>query len=106
MSTTLITGGAGYIGSHVIVALSAAGRRCVSLDNHSNSSPLAAARVRELAPGAVMLEGDIRDGARVREVVHAHACDSVVHMAGLKAVGESNEEPLRYYDNNVGGTLT
>ena len=106
MPTTLITGGAGYIGSHVIVALSRAGRRCVSLDNHSNSSPLAAARVRELVPGAVMLEGDIRDAARVREVVREHGCDSVIHMAGLKAVGESNEKPLLYYDNNVGGTLS
>ena len=106
MSVTLVTGGAGYIGSHVITALAAAGRRCVSIDNHSNSSPRAAARVRELVPDAVMLEADIRDTDRVRRIVLEHGVDSVIHMAGLKAVGESVEKPLLYYDNNVRGTLS
>ena len=102
----LITGGAGYIGSHVITALAASGRRCVSIDNYSNSSKKAAARINELVPDAVMLEGDIRDTEGIRKVVSKLQIDSVVHMAGLKAVGESVEKPLLYYDNNVHGTTS
>lgn len=105
MPSTLVTGGAGYIGSHVIVALSRAGRRCVSLDNYSNSSKNAAARLNELVPDAVMAEGDIRDVEAIRRLVAEHDIDSVIHMAGLKAVGESVAKPLEYYDNNVNGTL-
>jgi UDP-glucose 4-epimerase len=105
--TTLVTGGAGYIGSHVIVALAAQGRRCVCLDNYSNSSPAAVERLRSLVPEVIAEEADIRDATALRRVLAAHTgIDSVIHMAGLKAVGESVEQPLRYYENNVGGTLT
>src|SRR6478609_3217515 len=105
MPVTLVTGGAGYIGSHVAVALAAAGRRIVSIDNYVNSSPDAIARLRKLIPGVEAYECDIRDSAHVREIAVKHGCDSVVHLAGLKAVGESVEQPLRYYDNNVTGTI-
>src|SRR5690242_8709925 len=105
--SVLVTGGAGYIGSHVITALAAAGRHCVCIDNYSNSSPEAVARVEKLAPGAVSAyEADIRDLERLREVFSKHRVDSVIHMAGLKAVGESVEFPERYHENNVGGTHT
>src|SRR4051812_23812796 len=103
MPATLVTGGAGYIGSHVAVALAATGRDIVILDNYVNSSPAAVARLRRLVPSVVAHECDIRDGARVAAIARDHACDSVIHMAGLKAVGESVEQPLRYYDNNVTG---
>ena len=105
--TTLVTGGAGYIGSHVIVALAAAGRRCICLDNYANSSPEAAERVRELVPDVIVEPADIRDAGALRRVLRANPdVDSVIHMAGLKAVGDSVAQPLRYYENNVGGTLT
>jgi UDP-glucose 4-epimerase len=104
--SVLITGGAGYIGAHVIIALAASGRRCVSIDNYSNSSKKAAARINELVPDAAMLECDIRDTEGVRRVLAGHGIDSVIHMAGLKAVGESVEKPLLYYDNNVRGTTS
>src|SRR5436305_1159262 len=93
MTATLVTGGAGYIGSHVAVALAAAGRTLVSIDNYVNSSPAAVARLRKLVPGLVSYECDIRDGAQVGEIARRHGCDSVVHLAGLKAVGESVEQP-------------
>jgi UDP-glucose 4-epimerase len=105
--SVLVTGGAGFIGGHVIAALAAAGRHCVCIDNYSNSSPEAVARVERLAPGAITAyEADIRDLARLREVFAKHPLDAVIHMAGLKAVGESVEFPERYHENNVGGTRT
>src|SRR5688572_8028798 len=102
-NNVLILGGAGYIGSHVIFALATAGRRCISIDNYSNSPRSAAARVRELVPGTEMTECDIRDVDGVRRVVTEHGISSVIHMAALKSVGESIEKPLLYYDNNVTG---
>ncbi len=102
----LVTGGAGYIGSHTCVELLTAGHEVVVVDNLSNSKPLALERVQELAgraPGFV--EADLRDRAAVARVLASEAFDAVVHFAGLKAVGESTERPLDYYDNNVGGTL-
>ena len=106
MPTTLVTGGAGFIGSHVAAALAASGRRFVLLDNYANSSPAALQRLAQVvgfAPDAY--ECDIRDGARVRDIALRHGVDAIIHMAGLKAVGESVAQPLRYYDNNVSGTL-
>jgi UDP-glucose 4-epimerase len=100
----LVTGGAGYIGSHSCVELLAAGHDVVVLDNLDNSSPVALERVRELAGPVEFHEGDVRDGATLDRIFALHAIDAVVHFAGLKAVGESVVEPLRYYDNNVGGT--
>ena len=107
MSTILVTGGAGYIGSHILAVLSAAGHECVCVDNYSNSSPRAIERVRELAAGALhAYEADIRDAAAIAEVLSRHRIHSVIHLAGLKAVGESMEFPRRYHENNVEGTRT
>jgi UDP-glucose 4-epimerase len=103
----LVTGGAGYIGSHTCVELLAAGWSVVVVDNFSNSSPVAIERVKELAAGDIRVESvDIRDQAGMDKVFDAHPIDAVVHFAGLKAVGESVEQPRRYYENNVEGTLT
>src|SRR5688572_27299294 len=100
--SVLVTGGAGYIGCHVIAALAAAGRHCVCIDNYANSSPEAVPRIERLAPGALTAyEVDIRDLEGLRKVFARHRLDSVIHMAGLKAVGESVEFPERYHDNNV-----
>jgi len=105
MSATLVTGGAGYIGSHVAVALAATGREIVAFDNFANSSAAAVDRLRKLVPSLAFHEADMRDAARIGDIARRHGCDSVVHLAGLKAVGESVEQPLRYYDNNVTGTI-
>ncbi|HEX9529622.1 MAG TPA: UDP-glucose 4-epimerase GalE [Acidimicrobiales bacterium] len=108
-STVLVTGGAGYIGSHTCLELLGAGHRVVVVDNLSNSSPAAIERVRELAgPGApelVFVEADLRDTAVLERVVGGAGASSVVHFAGKKAVGESVAQPLDYYDNNFVGTL-
>ena len=108
-STVLVTGGAGYIGSHTCLELLVAGHRVVVIDNLSNSSPEAIARVAELAgPGApeiTLVDADLRDAAAVHDVVRTSGAGAVVHFAGLKAVGESVGKPLDYYDNNFVGTL-
>ena len=97
----LVTGGAGYIGSHTLVELSKAGFDFVVYDNLSNSSRKALDRVGQIINKEVKFEeGDIRDKDRLREVFNKYKIDSVVHFAGLKAVGESVEKPLEYYDNN------
>ncbi len=106
MATILVTGGAGYIGSHTIVELLAAGHRVVCVDNYSNSSPEALARVQSIAGRSLTaVEGDLRDATLLDRVFAAHPFDGVIHFAALKAVGESVAQPLAYYDNNVGGTL-
>jgi len=103
----LVTGGAGYIGSHAIVALLEAGHEVVVLDNLANGSPEAVTRAAALGGGNVpFIEGDVRDRVLLDELFAEHACDAVMHFAGLKAVGESVEQPLAYFENNVGGTLT
>jgi UDP-glucose 4-epimerase len=105
-STVLVTGGAGYIGSHTCVELLAVGHRVVVVDNLSNSSAVALDRVRELAPGDLtFVEADIRDASALDGAFGDHDVDYVIHFAGLKAVGESVAEPVRYYDNNVVGTV-
>jgi UDP-glucose 4-epimerase len=107
MATLLVTGGAGYIGSHTAVALLEAGHRVVSLDNYSNSSPLALERVQRIAGRPLTaVEGDVRDAALLARLFAGHAFDGVIHFAALKAVGESVAQPLAYYENNVGGTLS
>ncbi len=106
MSTLLVTGGAGYIGSHTIVELLAAGHDVVCLDNYSNSSAVALERVREIAGRPmVIVEGDVRDTQVLDQLFARQPIDAVIHFAALKAVGESVSKPLDYYDNNVGGTL-
>ena len=107
MTRILVTGGAGYIGSHTCLELLGAGYDVVALDNLSNSSRVAVERVAELAGrGLPFVEADIRDRAALDALFAAHRVDAVVHFAGLKAVGESVEKPLDYFDNNVGGTVT
>ncbi len=103
----LITGGAGYIGSHTCVELLNAGKEIVVIDNFCNSSPKACDRVKEITgKDFPVIECDIRDGAKLREILAQYPIDSVIHFAGLKAVGESCVKPLEYYDNNIGGTVT
>ncbi len=102
----LLTGGAGYIGSHTAVECLAAGHEVVVFDNLSNSSPKSLERVAQIAGRPVaFVEGDIRDRAALARLFADHAIDAVVHFAGLKAVGESVEQPLRYYDNNIAGSI-
>ncbi len=107
--TVLVTGGAGYIGSHTCVTLLEAGARVVVIDNLDNSSAVALDRVRELVPDAAdrleFLEGDIRNASDLDHTFAAGSVESVIHFAGLKAVGESVAEPLRYYEHNVAGTV-
>ncbi len=102
----LVTGGMGYIGSHTCVELLHAGHQVVILDNLCNSDRSVQQRVEKIAGKAVaFLEADIRDRAAVEAAFAAHKIDAVIHFAGLKAVGESVQEPLRYYDNNVTGSV-
>lgn len=102
----LLTGGAGYIGSHTSVECLATGHEVVVFDNLSNSSPQSLERVKQIAGRAVtFVQGDIRDRAALRALFADHAIDAVVHFAGLKAVGESVEKPLWYYDNNIAGSV-
>ncbi len=103
----LVTGGAGYIGSHTCIALHDAGYEVVIYDNLSNSSREAINRVSTLIGQTIeFIEGDIRDTELLREVFTSHEFFGVIHFAGLKAVGESVAEPLLYYNNNVSGTIT
>ncbi|CAM3760086.1 UDP-glucose 4-epimerase GalE [Parendozoicomonas haliclonae] len=104
-STILVTGGAGYIGSHTCIELLEGGYDVVVLDNLCNSSPEALKRVETITGKAVtFVEGDIRDRTILKELFNKYAFESVIHFAGLKAVGESCQIPLKYYDNNVSGT--
>lgn len=103
----LVTGGAGYIGSHTTLALLQAGFEVMVLDNLCNASAESLRRVAKLAGRApVFVEGDIRDRALLDRLLAQHQVQAVLHFAGLKAVGESVAQPMRYYDNNVGGTVT
>jgi len=102
----LVTGGAGYIGSHTCVLLLEAGYAVTVIDNLSNSSRLALDRVQKLAGCPLrFLEGDIRSSKDLDRAFMG-GIDAVIHFAALKAVGESCEEPLRYFDNNIGGTIS
>ena len=102
----LVTGGAGYIGSHTCVELLNLGYDVVVIDNLCNSNPKSLDRVEELTGRKVTFyEGDVRDEALLRKIFADHAIDSVIHFAGLKAVGESVGQPWRYYDNNLNSTL-
>src|SRR6266700_1733552 len=101
----LVTGGAGYIGSHACVALLAAGEEVVVYDNFANSSPLALERVRQIAGKSLaVVEGDIRDQSALEKVLAQHGCTAVMHFAGLKSVQDSVAQPLEYYDQNVIGS--
>ncbi|MFZ2814269.1 MAG: UDP-glucose 4-epimerase GalE [Rhodoferax sp.] len=101
-----VTGGAGYIGSHTVVELLDAGHEVTVFDNFCNSQPDALARVARIAGKQPMLvQGDIRDQAALTAALRASGATAVIHFAGLKAVGESVQRPLAYYDNNVVGTV-
>ena len=102
----LVTGGAGYIGSHVVCALAQAGYTPFILDNFANSSRDVVPRISELCGKAIdVIEADVRDPEALRRTFHDHPISGVVHCAGLKAVGEGEERPLAYWDVNVGGTI-
>src|SRR5690606_34810325 len=102
----LVTGGAGFIGSHVCVELIQAGYQPVVVDNLCNSKPEALARVARITGiQPAFYQADITDREGLRQVFQQHQIAAVLHFAGLKAVGESSQIPLQYYQNNVAGTL-
>lgn len=106
MKTVLVTGGAGYIGSHTVVLLQQAGIPVVVMDNFDNSHPESMRRVARITGQTVpFVEGDIRDAGTLDALFNEYDIGAVIHFAGLKAVGESVAQPLRYYDTNVNGTL-
>ncbi len=102
----LVTGGCGYIGSHLCVALAQGGEPYLVVDNFSNSRPSVLERVARITGQApAFVEGDVRDVALLQQLFARHAISAVVHLAAFKAVGESVREPLMYYGNNVAGTV-
>ncbi|MGC9423991.1 MULTISPECIES: UDP-glucose 4-epimerase GalE [Vibrio] len=103
----LVTGGMGYIGSHTCIQLLQAGITPIILDNLYNSKKLVLDRITQVTGiTPKFYQGDIRDSALLEQIFTEHTIDSVIHFAGLKAVGESVEKPLMYYENNVAGTLS
>ena len=103
----LLTGGAGYIGSHTAVVLSQVGHEVVLLDNFCNSKKNVLERLQKILGKALpCVEGDVRDTALVTKTLQDYKIDAVIHFAGLKAVGESVEKPIEYYANNVHGTIS
>ena len=106
MSNILVTGGAGYIGSHTVLELLENGDTVLVVDNLSNSSRESLRRVEDLTQHQVLFhQADLLDKAALQQVFKTHAIDAVIHFAGLKAVGESVQQPLKYYQNNLTGTL-
>ncbi|MBE6826988.1 MAG: UDP-glucose 4-epimerase GalE [Ruminococcaceae bacterium] len=102
----LVTGGAGFIGSHTCVELLNAGYDIVVVDNYYNSSPKSLGRIKELTgKDFKAYECDIRDKEGMDKIFKENKIDAVIHFAGLKAVGESCKKPMEYYDNNIGGTV-
>lgn len=105
MTTILVTGGAGYIGSHTVIELVKAGYDPIILDNFCNSKPAVLARINKICGRQVPFYcGDIRVRSSLQKVFDENKIDGVIHFAGLKAVGESVRKPLEYYDNNVNGS--
>jgi len=107
MKKILVTGGTGYIGSHTVVKLLEAGYEVVILDNLSNSKVSVIDRIEKITnKRPLFVEGDIRDRPLLKKIFNDHKIDSVIHFAGLKAVGDSVVEPLKYYENSVGGSIS
>ena len=103
----LLTGGAGYIGSHAAVVLTEAGHEVVLLDNLCNSQAIVLERLKViLGKGLTFVEGDIRNYALVTKILHDHKINAVIHFAGLKSVSDSMISPVQYYANNVQGTIS
>lgn len=106
MNNILVTGGAGFIGSHTCVELLEAGNQVIVVDNFSNSTPEALRRVEQITGKSVKLyQADILDAVMMNKIFDENKIDAVIHFAGLKAVGESVEKPIEYYHNNITGTL-
>ena len=106
MKKILVTGGTGYIGSHTVVQLLQAGLEVCVIDNLCNSKVEVIDRIQKITGKQVYFTiGDIRDRSFLKNIFQVHQIDSVIHFAGLKAVGESGREPLKYYDNNVSGSV-
>ncbi|PIN24053.1 UDP-glucose 4-epimerase/UDP-sulfoquinovose synthase [Handroanthus impetiginosus] len=109
-SSILVTGGAGYIGSHIVLQLLLGGYKAVVVDNLDNSSEIALKRIKDLAgengPNLTFNKIDLRDKPALEKLFASEKFDAVIHFAGLKAVGESVEKPLMYYNNNLIGTIT
>lgn len=106
MSSILVTGGAGYIGSHTTVSLLNSGHDVTILDNFSNSDPSVIGRIQEISDiRPELITGDVRDEEMLDRVFQRGRFDAVIHFAGLKAVGESVTQPVEYFDNNVNGTI-
>ena len=104
--TVLVTGGAGFLGSHIVVELARAGFAPIVLDNFTNSTPAVRSRLEALAGRPVpCVNADVRDAVAIRSAFHDHPIAAVVHCAGLENVAESEARPLAYYDANVAGTL-
>ena len=107
MAKILVTGGAGYIGSHTCVELLNAGHEVIVLDNLCNSSAESLSRVGKLTQKSLtFVEGDIRDSQLLDQVFQQNSINAVIHFAGLKAVGESQQIPLAYFDNNIAGSIS
>ncbi|MEB3862529.1 UDP-glucose 4-epimerase GalE [Acinetobacter sp. IK31] len=106
MAKILVTGGAGYIGSHTCIELLDAGHEVIVFDNLSNSSEESLNRVQDITQKSLaFVQGDIRNADELDRVFQTHSIDAVIHFAGLKAVGESQEKPLIYFDNNIAGSI-
>lgn len=104
---TLVTGGAGYIGSHTCIELIEQGHKIIVVDNLINSSMHIIKQIEKITRSSfIFVEGDVRDEALLSQIFKGHKISNVIHFAGLKAVGDSSNEPLNYYDNNISGILT
>ena len=102
----LVTGGCGYIGSHVVVQLIENGYEVILFDNLSNSSISVITKIEEITQKKpYFVKGDVRDAASLQHTFSQYPIDAVIHLAGLKAVGEAEKKPLEYYDNNVQGSM-
>jgi UDP-glucose 4-epimerase len=106
MKNILVTGGAGFIGSHTVGLLADKNYCVILLDNLTNSRPSVIKKIRSITPGKIIfVEGDIRDRALLKYIFSSHVIDCVIHFAGLKSVSESQSAPLNYYNNNVIGSI-
>jgi UDP-glucose 4-epimerase len=104
--TILVTGGAGYIGSHTVVQLLESDKQVVIVDDFSNSHPQVLNRIKELTgKSAIFVKGDLNNAEIADQIFSKHNIESVIHFAGFKAVGESVAKPLMYYQNNINTTL-